>query len=216
MEIFDEVFRPPLDYEPPAAAATALSEVSTSRTRHRASAREGLHVLDLGGNIGLFAVDALSRYPAARVTSYEPDPQNLRVLKRCTEVNPGASWELVHACAMTTDESVKIAAGEFADSHVSDSGVEVAGVDILPILGGFDFVKMDIEGSEWPILLDQRWPEAMRDVTAFVLEWHERGCPAENARGTAIAAVEAAGFTVAAGLAGWDHGVVWGWRSRGS
>lgn len=203
MEIFDEVFRPPMIYEPPPAPAEALRRIAAGRS---------LRVLDLGANVGLFAVYALSCYPEAEVASYEPEPGNIRLLERCAAKNDAGKWDLVHACAMTMDETVRITLGGFADSYVTDAGVEVAGVDVLPLLGGYDFVKMDIEGSEWPILHDPRWPDAMRDVAVFVLEWHDRGCSVADPRAAAIAAIEAAGLVAEPGPPGWDHGVVWGWR----
>jgi FkbM family methyltransferase len=202
MAIFDEVFRSPFGYEPPPAAASALRDIEATRP---------LRILDLGGNVGLFGVFALSRYPTAEIMSYEPEPDNLRVLKACVARNPGANWTVVQACAITADGVVQITPGGFADSHVSDSGVDVPGVDVLPLLGDHDFVKMDIEGSEWPILLDPRWPDAVRDVAAFTIEWHERQGPTDP-RSAALAAIEGAGFTCVASPPGWDHGNIWGWR----
>lgn len=203
MEIFDEIFRSPSIYAPPPKAATALQAIAASRA---------LRVLDLGANVGLFGVYVLTWYPDVELTSYEPEPENLGVLKACVARNEKARWEVVEACAMTKDEVTRITGGRFADSFVSDVGAEVAGVDVLPVLSRYDYVKMDIEGSEWPILDDPRWTQAMRDVSVFVLEWHARGCSVPNPRAAAIAAVESAGFISQPSPPGWDHGLVWGWR----
>lgn len=205
MDIFDEIFRSPAAYEPPAEAAARLQEIA---------ARRPLRVLDLGANIGLFAVDVLSRYPLAEVTSYEPDPENIRVLERCAGLNGVQKWVIVQGCAMSSDGSARITAGNFADSYVSDFGVEVVGVDVLPLFRGYDYVKMDIEGSEWAILGDERWADAMGSVAVLALEWHERGCSAINPRAAAIAAVDAAGFSFDASTPEWHHGTIWGWRSQ--
>lgn len=94
---------------------------------------------------------------------------------------------------------------------MSDVGFGVAAVDVLPILGNFDYVKMDIEGSEWPILHDERWPVAMRGVAVFALEWHDRP-EVGDCRAVAVAAVEAAGFIAEPSPPGWSHGTIWGWR----
>jgi hypothetical protein len=107
---------------------------------------------------------------------------------------------------------VKFAQGGFADSRVSESGVSVAGVDVLPVLPAYDYVKMDIEGSEWPIIRDPRWPESMRSVAVFVMEWHTHGAGVPDPRVAAIDAVKQAGFHTAASAPGWDHGMIWGWR----
>src|SRR5947208_14508456 len=34
-------------------------------------------ILDLGANIGLFGAFALTQWPRARITAYEPDPENV-------------------------------------------------------------------------------------------------------------------------------------------
>jgi FkbM family methyltransferase len=199
MEIFEEMFSKGA-YTPPGPAAARIAELTRP-----------LRVLDLGGNIGLFGVDALIRYPGAEITSYEADPTNVPVLQRCVDLNAGA-WRVVQACAMARDGVARIDSGNFADSRVGDDGVEVRAIDVLPLFGDFDFVKMDIESSEWPILTDERWPSAMRDVALFVLEWHQHGAPQPDARSVAVAAVRAAGFEIDASPPGHDHGVIWGWR----
>lgn len=204
--VLDEIHRPPRAYEPPPAVADVLQDIA---------ARRPLRVLDLGANVGLFTVYVLSEYPEAAVTSYEPEPDNARVLARCAERNASADIEVVQACAMTATGTVKITPGGSAHACVGDAtGVDVAGVDVLPLLAGYDFIKMDIEGSEWPILHDERWPHIMREVMAFVLEWHERGCSENRPGEAALAAVKAAGFSVAASDLDSSHGVIWGWRAR--
>jgi FkbM family methyltransferase len=200
MSIFYELFRTSAEYEPPRGAAVALRQLA------------GPRILDLGGNIGLFAIDTFRRYEAAHVTSYEPDPLNLPLLRLCADLNPGNVWDIVEACASSSGGAVHLNADNFADSYVSTAGVEVAAVEVLPVLDNFDYVKMDIEGSEWPILTDPRWPDAMATVSVLALEWHARGCPSGDPRALALSAVRAAGFTVDPGQHGWHHGSVWGWR----
>ncbi len=204
MEIFDEIFRPPPMYELPHGAATALAAVAAQRP---------IRILDLGGNIGLFGVDALVRYPSAEVTSYEPDPANLEILRRAVEANSGRRWTVVEACALASGGPVRIDSGRFADSHVSDVGTPADGVDILPLLDRYDYIKMDIEGSEWLILTDSRWSDATPHTSVLVLEWHQVECPVPDGRAHAIAAVSAAGFTWQASEPGWPAGLIWAWRS---
>jgi len=168
-------------------------------------------VVDVGGNIGLFALDALRRYPGAIVTSVEPDPTNLPVLNACRARNGSADWTIIPAAAGPEAGAVRFDAGHFADSAISADGtVEVPMIDLFPLLDGADLVKIDIEGGEWPILLDARF----RDVRApvVVLEWHAAQAPADReTRGVVLEIFAAAGYRA---LAEGDnhHGVIWGWR----
>jgi hypothetical protein len=97
--------------------------------------------------------------------------RNLSVIAECIRLNAG-SWTLVEAAATIADGTLMFADGNYADSHVSDVGIEVPAVDILDRIHGFDYVKIDIEGSEWALLDDPRWAAAMSSVSAFAVELH--------------------------------------------
>ena len=65
-------------------------------------------------------------------------------------------------------------------------------VDVLPEVVAADFLKIDIEGGEWPILADRRF----RDVRAraLVMEYHRMGSPGEDAAAEASRLLRDAGF----------------------
>ncbi len=201
VDIFDEVLVPPRAYDPPPQAAKLLAGMMRPR------------IVDLGGNIGLFAIDCLRRFPNARITSVEADPMNLPLLNACRAHNPNADWTLLPVAAGRESTTMGFVAGQFADSAVSEHGTtEVMMIDAIRLFADADFVKIDIEGSEWPILGDPRWPQAMDAVAVLALEWHARGCPTSDPHAAGVDAVRAAGFTVDPGRHGWHHGNIWGWR----
>jgi FkbM family methyltransferase len=190
-------------YEPPPEAALALA-------RRGAAPR----VMDLGGNIGLFALFALGRWPGATVTSYEPDPANLEVLRRTAQANADAGWHVVEAGAGCADGAMDFLTGHFAVSRAaspSDKGtVRVPVRDVLPGIASCDLMKMDIEGGEWPILADARL--AQGGPAAVVMEYHSWGCPGPDPEAAARAALEAAGLRVGPALAdGVGSGTLWAW-----
>jgi FkbM family methyltransferase len=183
--IFSEVFIVG-EYEVPPAVADRLAALGRPP-----------RVLDLGGNIGLFAVSCRERWPDAHVVSVVPDPKNLALLDRTASATEGI--EVVRACAGCNDGSVRFVGGKFGESHVAgaespEETIEVPCVDIFPMAQLADLVKMDIEGSEWEILADRRL--ASLPASVLVMEWHDQRCPHPDPRAAAHAALQDAGFEV--------------------
>jgi FkbM family methyltransferase len=209
--VLHEVFGDPF-YAPPPEVAGVLGE------------HEHVHVLDLGGNLGFFGLLALDRFPGARVTAFEPDPDNVRLLRRCIARNSlGARWEVVEACAAPADGELRFIAGDAARSRAALPGEDVAtialpAVDVFPALAAADLLKMDIEGGEWALLGDPRFGDAA--PPAILLEWHSGGCPAPNARTAVTSRLREAGFevrhrdppTAPDDAPMWGAGVLWAWR----
>ena len=170
-------------------------------------------VIDLGANIGLFGLWALDRFPGSRVTAFEPDPTNAEVTRLCIDATGvGDRWRLVEAAATARDGRVPFVAGEFSRSRIEqEGGAEVDGVDVFPYLEQADLAKIDIEGGEWAILDDPRFPEL--DLTALVLEYHPDQAPGPDSRALALDAFRTAGYeTRVATEFGPGHGMVWAWR----
>jgi FkbM family methyltransferase len=195
-------------YEPPAAVAAALDAIG------------GPRILDVGANIGLFGVYALGRWPEARITSFEPDPDNFRVLDLTVGANQREGrWDDVPVAVSNSDGELEFAPGDGAKSHLSptaadEATITVPAVDFFDRLGdGVDLVKMDIEGGEWQILADPRLAAA--PIKVIRLEWHTLLCPEEDARTAAIDLLKAGGFphVVDGDRQHLRNGVLWAWRS---
>jgi hypothetical protein len=75
-------------------------------------AEQGPRVVDVGGHLGLFGLYVLSSFPTARITSFEPDPENAALLERTVRANGlGSRWEVVRAAASTSAARVSFVAG---------------------------------------------------------------------------------------------------------
>ena len=183
-----------------------------------------VRILDLGANVGLATLKLLAHFPRGSVVAYEPDPDNARVLARTVDANDlGGRVRIVEACAGTARGRVRFAASRGAVSHALSDGETVPGAVELPVRDVFedlveaDLVKMDIEGAEWEILDDPRWPAC--GAAAMVLEFHARTPFDRPAEEVAADALRDAGYEVELrelrreGQA--VAGVLWGWRETG-
>jgi FkbM family methyltransferase len=169
-------------------------------------------IVDLGANIGLFALLATAHYPSAQITAVEPDPDNAEILRAVRDLN-GLDWQVVEAVAATRSGSVPFASGRFSLSRVEDGpGLpSVESVDAFAYLADADLAKIDIEGSEWQLLSSPRLAE--EGPGALVLEFHPHLALGDDPAHDAIRHLEQAGYRtgeVRPTAAG--HGVVWAWR----
>lgn len=177
--------------------------------------RGELTALDLGANIGLFGLWLLGDGRSWSLTSFEPDPDNAAVLRRVVETNRLADrWEVVEAAAGAADGVAAFDPGRFALSRLGEAGTaRVPVVDVLPRLERTTLVKLDIEGGEWPILLDARF----RDLgpRLLVLEYHPHMAPAGVPPREAVETrLRACGYELNAIQHRSDgHGMLWAWRT---
>ena len=102
----------------------------------------------------------------------------------------------------------------FTTGHVGQGERVVPAVDIFRYLDSVDLLKVDIEGAEWELLADPRFPRVA--ARAIALEYHPRFCPSKSPRALAHEILRSAGYKTA------DHpligppeqGMVWAWKSR--
>jgi FkbM family methyltransferase len=194
-------------YAPPPEVARALEA--------RGGPRE---VLDLGANVGLFGAFCLARWPQARLTAFEPDPDNAAVLERCVAANGrGGSWRVVRAAAGTEAGEAEFVAGLSSLSHLAtgqgatEATVRVRVEDVLPRIAASDLVKIDIEGGEWALLRDTRFAEQPPPV--LVLEYHPYPSVQNPPRAELERILRSAGFELAPIFhRPDDYGMVWAWR----
>jgi FkbM family methyltransferase len=171
----------------------------------------GPAVLDLGANVGLFGLYARRELPGCRIIGYEPDPENVAVLRRNLEAGLEAGWyELVVGAAGVANRKARFAFGLGDKSHEAETGSLVAVHDVLPRMAGCDLVKVDIEGGEWDILGDPRL--AALGPKTIVLEYHAARCPGGEPLASAVGLLSAAGYEVlhqASETGDSDQGMLW-------
>ena len=125
--------------------------------------RPGAKVLDLGANVGWFAVQAI--LAGAEVHAFEPVPGiadlTERNMKRAMEIGPGKG--ILHRAAAADAKGtaeIVLSEGNHGDNRVIDEAapadmadaqrieIKLERVDDL-VQGPIDFLKVDTQGSEW-------------------------------------------------------------------
>ncbi len=151
----------------------------------------GRVVVDVGAHIGAFSVFAAAQ-GARRVLAYEPDPENFRLLainaagRPAIEPHRAAVWRSDRDEARVdwrgstnpanTGGGTVIECRSIAGVAVDRAGrrtVDAVALDaIVERAGSVDLLKIDAEGSEYPILATSR---ALDRVAAIVGEYHAVG-----------------------------------------
>jgi FkbM family methyltransferase len=124
----------------------------------------GLNILDVGANVGSFALWATARWPGSTVTSFEPHPGTFEFLKRNTAGRPDivAVNAALFPGGMTTatfrsrfagdgESGLEAYAGDTFNDDALVQSFTVAVVD-PGSLASPDIVKIDIEGGEGDVL----------------------------------------------------------------
>jgi len=149
----------------------------------------GRVVVDIGAHIGAFAILAALR-GARRVVAYEPAAENFRLLAinaaahdaiephraavwRSDSEVPALRWRASRNTPNTGGGTV-LDCASICGAAPADTGGEVVDVvafdAIVDRLGAIDLLKIDAEGSEYPILATSR---RLDRVAMIVGEWHD-------------------------------------------
>ena len=125
-------------------------------------------IIDGGGNTGMFLLAAQARWPAARLISCEPVPQNLELLREHVELNRlsvdtlgvclgGKSGEASFYCREANQGSFT---SDLAYDRVISVGVIPLSQICRPQMHERTLIKLDIEGAEVEVLeefLERDW-----------------------------------------------------------
>jgi FkbM family methyltransferase len=135
-------------------------------------------VLDIGANIGAFAIYAANRAKRGYVCAVEPVSANFSTLERNVKLNQLENVRLVRAAVGGRNGRVKIASAGAVSSviwineNVPTEEVEQVTLEsLVSAMGTVDLMKMDCEGAEFDILL-QTEPSVLRKIRRIAMECH--------------------------------------------
>jgi FkbM family methyltransferase len=184
-------------------------------------------VVDIGAHIGVFTTRAAQRATRGRVIAYEASKNNFNLLADNVALNNLENVSINHkavffpAGKLTFNQPDGNGALGSALQEESEHAEEVEAVtldDIYDVnnLDRIDFLKLDAEGAEYPILYNAS-PSALNGIRRMVLEYHEfPGLEWDHAHLAAY--LESAGFKVQieGGIPGqrwlFGTGVIRAWR----
>lgn len=139
--------------------------------RWQAACIDASHVVELGANIGWYAVLGARANPAARYVAVEPQPFAVSVLRQNLELNAIANVEVVEAAVVATEEPGGTIQLHFPDATLHNpapgrafvtgaefqlleahTSLDVPTVGAASTCAGADLIKLDIEGLEADVL----------------------------------------------------------------
>lgn len=133
-------------------------------------------IFDIGANIGMASLYFKHKFPNASVFAFEPFESNRNQISKQFTISPKALWK--SNCTLKT--SMEFRDGkEWSVQVQEDTKGNIAGARLLSLLKDYsieviDILKMDIEGSEYPVFLeDPTITEALTHVKSIVIEIHD-------------------------------------------
>ncbi len=131
--------------------------------------------LDLGANIGTFALLALSC--GASVKCIEPEPVNYAILCKNLSSNFSENWGAVQIGVSTSAGTGKLYLcnteyNKYRHSmHISKNreSIDIDTVELSSLLDGVDCIKMDIEGAEIDLL--EQYGDKFKGIRKLVFEY---------------------------------------------
>jgi FkbM family methyltransferase len=162
------------------------------------SPQPGWRIVDIGGNVGLFAMHAASR--GARVVSYEPHPQAAACFRANTSrwgvelhqaavVGTGAGRPMRLYSNPDRDIRHTLTGRDVKTGEPLQDGIDVPTVSLADVLAEpCDLLKVDCEGGEFDIFCNGG--DALRNAERIIAEIHLNAGDVQEA----VRAVEAAGF----------------------
>ncbi len=135
-------------------------------------------IIDVGANIGLFALYSLLLNPRAHVISVEPSADTYALLCRNKELNPGFHWDTHRYALWLKEGTVRFTNQEYStnSSIGAEKGNEEVPAITLPALiknlipSSIDIAKIDIEGAEEAVLCGNE--SVLKGIRNLIIEVH--------------------------------------------
>jgi len=144
------------------------------RIYHFEAQRPDPLILDCGSNMGMSILYFKCVYPQARIIGFEPDPAIFRILQENVTRNGLTDVTLVNAGLSAEAGTVTFTSDGSAGGRIGgQSSIEVRMERLSDYLNDpVDFLKLNIEGEELPVLEEAAASGKLGNVREMVLEYH--------------------------------------------
>lgn len=134
-------------------------------------------ILDGGGCIGMSALYFKSVYPRAKIVCFEPDEKLFRLLQTNLEQNHIHDVELLQAALSDHDGTAHFQANASDEGRILSAKTDAAALVNTVRLSSYltmpvDFLKLNIEGQELPVLLEIEASGKLPNIREMVIEYH--------------------------------------------
>jgi FkbM family methyltransferase len=131
-------------------------------------------IIDCGANIGLSVLYLKQNHPDAKVIAFEPDAINFELLQKNVKTFGLTNVELRREAVWNKNEVLHFNNAGSQASRISDQNndsVEVEAIRLRDIIDKkIDFLKIDIEGAEYDVLVDIA--DKLHLVESLFVEYH--------------------------------------------
>lgn len=162
-------------------------------------------IIDCGANIGISILYFKKFFPASKILAFEPNPVIFELLKENLAQNQIEGVELYNYCLSNQDGNVEFFVNENKGTMEGSILTYRGGNNKLSVkavrLSSFinekvDLLKMDIEGSEVPVIEELKKEGKLSLVNTFLIEYHHNIPDHVSGIGKFIHHFESEGFTL--------------------
>lgn len=180
-----------------------------------------LTVVDIGANVGYFSLYMLSKNKGSKVIAFEPLPANYELLKKYKEENPALNLTAVNKAVAGEEGRLTLGYDE-TDNYSTSASIfeanELQNRITVPCttleaivqeydLSKIDFLKLDCEGSEYPIIYKLS-RAVLNRISVIAIETHE-GYKHDENTDSLVDYLKRLGFQVNR-----ERKLVWVWRAN--
>lgn len=138
---------------------------------------ENATIIDCGSHIGLSVIYLKHICPTAHITAFEPDENNFKLLAKNVASYQFTNVQLENKAIWVSNDDLYFSSGQDMSSHIEldsddhSKDILVKAQRLKDLLNKrIDFLKIDIEGSEYEVLKDVK--EDLGNVQNLFVEYH--------------------------------------------